>query len=144
MSRRLTSRFAAVCVLLASMLSGQAAMAGDRDIQACWPYPYDDGCTTNIAWAIPSDAKLTASASWHDGGKVKLYVRRPHKQNFGFVDLLRFDRRGRLRYTFPLPDDRRRCCWRFEFRAVSWDEARVLGRSNILRASTTVIDYRPS
>jgi hypothetical protein len=45
-----------------------------------------------------------------------------------------------VKTTFKLPN-RERCCWRFQFRAVTWDESTVLAKSNLLRASSQFIDF---
>lgn len=131
MRRSLAILVAAVLAITVVPAAGPVGAATD-EVKACFVWPYDEGCTTDLAVAIGWYAKLRAKAPWHANGSVYLFQSDPGETGFHRVAKLRFNEKGRATWRWDAPSEVQ-CCWRWKFKAIA-DDGSVLDVSNRLRA----------
>lgn len=112
--------------------TARAARAETTRFRACFVWPHDEGCTTDIAVAIGWHVKLRATARWHAGKRVQLWQSDPGESGFHRVARLRFDEDGRVTWRWDAPSEVD-YCWRWKFRAIS-GSGELVGVSNRLTA----------
>lgn len=122
----------AATLAITSVPVGTPVGAAEDEVKACFVYPYDEGCTTDLAVAIGWYAKLRAKAPWHAGGRIDLWQSDPGETGFHRVTQLVANDRGRVTWRWDAPSEVQ-CCWRWKFKAIS-DDGSVLAVSNRLRA----------
>jgi len=125
--------WAAVAFLLVAVFPAAAPVgAAEGDVNACFVWNYDEGCTRSMSVAIGWYAKLRAKAPWHAGGRVDLLQRDPDETRYHRVAELTFNDKGRATWRWDAPLEVE-CCWYWKFKALNGD-GNVIAVSNRLRA----------
>lgn len=133
--RRFIAAASAAALLLTVVATTVPAGGSEGDVTACFVFPYDEGCTKNVAVEIGWYVKLRAKAPWHAGGRVDLYQRDPGETRYHRVAVLTFNDKGRATWRWDAPSEVQ-CCWYWKFKARD-DDGTVIAVSNRLRADAS-------